>query len=166
MLEEQLKEHLRMQPIPMQLVNMLMSNHLGKKKSLMGGSQLKIQHQTKETLDTIKRINKMASLSNTIDMLITTVALYQLNDMDDLSTVQLYDKDLNADIKYNGHTREVDINGRIFYSLASVARTYKCTKKTVLNRIKSMDSKWRKWNYMNEDVSVKYDKRRVLDEDN
>lgn len=151
--------------IPLELVSVILNNHNNQKLAMSKCPVVYTRQNTKDVLYSIKKQNRLTSLSAAIDLLIATVSMYQMNDVDNLGDVLLYDKDLKMDLKVNkGVTRSVVVNGREFYSLATCARTYKVSKQTVINRINDLDNyKWRNWNYSDEDLKLKYDDRRVRD---
>ncbi len=161
-MDKSLIDSLKIENIPIELVNFITHNHLGKKKSLMEGCQVKLQERTKDVLDSIKVQNGMSSISNTIDLLISTVVMYQINEVDDPSQLSIYDALMKKDIKKDGYTRPVNVNGREFYSVSKCANQYRVSRQTVINRINNLNNpKFRKWNYSDEDLDVKYDKRRI-----
>lgn len=162
-LEEMYKYRAKLAQIPLELVNILLTNHGGKKKTLMEGVPVKVQQKTKDVLESIKKQNNLRSMSDVIDSLIATVSMQQVVEIGDIKKLKMFDKDLKKDmIENKGVTRTVVVNNREFYSVGSVARTYKITRQTVINRIKDLKTyKWRSWNYADEDIAIKYDPRRV-----
>jgi len=145
----------KMKLIPLEIVNTLISNHSGLKKSLMQGSPINIQQKTKDAIMAIKRINGLSSASNAIDLLIATVMLYQIDDSSYDGTLTLYSKD---QLKSNkGVPRSVIVEGKEYYTVYSVAKTYKVSRQTVLYRIRNTHSyRFRGWNYLGEDLKLKY----------
>lgn len=148
----------KIEMIPLELVNILMSNHNGTKKTLMEGNPIKIQQKTKDVLMSIKDSNKLASVSNAIDLLISVVAMYQVNDARYSKDIEFYDKSMKKDIARAGVARSVIIKGREFYSLDKACTHYKISRMTLMRRIKSMKTEYRHWNYADEDLEHKYRK--------
>lgn len=144
--------------IPLELINVLMTNHNGMKKSLMAGVPINIQQKTKDVLMHIKKANGLSSASNAIDLLIATVSLYQLNDENYKDKYEIFDKEQLSDIKTNkGVSKTIIVDGKELYSIASACRFFKISRGTVLYRIKNTKShKFRGWNFSDEDVSIKY----------
>jgi hypothetical protein len=161
-------DKLKVKQVPIELVNVLMNNHDGRKKTLMEGAQVKLQQRTKDVLDSIKKQNGMSSISNTIDLIIGALSMYQMQEIEDLKDVIIYDINQAKDVKYNGHVRAVNVNGREFYSVSRCANQYRCSRQTVLNRINDLENpKWKKWNYADEmnNLDIKYNKNRVVDKE-
>lgn len=145
----------KMKLIPLEIVNTLLSNHNGTKKSLMRGNPINIQQKTKDVLMTIKRANGLSSASNAIDLLVATVMLYQINDPQYEGVVTIYDPE---QLKSNrGVQRSVIVNGKEYYSVYNVAKTHRISRQTVMYRIKNTKSyKFKGWNYAGEDLELKY----------
>lgn len=148
----------KMKMIPLELINVLLTNHNGMKKSLMEGTPIKIQQKTKDVLMAIKRANGLSSTSNAIDLLVATVVMYQLNDKDYDGKTMLYEAEQLKDMRSNkGVSRSVIVNGKEFYSVYSVAKAYKISRQTVMYRISNVTSyRFKGWNYAGEDVELKY----------
>lgn len=147
----------QLKAIPLELVNALISHHNGEKKSINRGSPVLMQQRTKDALHYIKKVNNLCSMSDAIDMLIATVSLYQVSDDDYEGMLEIYTPDMKRDIARQGNTRAVIVNGKYFYSLEACARFYKVSRMTVMRRIENLkNTKFRKWNYADEDLDLKY----------
>jgi hypothetical protein len=138
--------------IPLEVINRIKSN----RKTLISGYNIKIHSSTRDALHHIKQQNDLRSLSDTIDMLISYVAYSQLDKMDDSEFV----KSTQIENVY-GRGKHCIVKGREYYSIQAVANKYKIDRRTVDERIKSLRPKWRDWNFADEDVELKYDKRRI-----
>ena len=143
--------------IPFDIINMIANNV--KKKTLNESSSVcKLQYETKLALMNIRDQNNLKSISDTVDMLICGLALQQYKDDNRSEEVLLAGR---RDFSKGGIARPVIVNNKEFYSVSSCAKFYKKSSVTIINRIKDLGSKYRNWNYKDEDVSIKYDKRRV-----
>ena len=146
--------------IPLELVNVLVTNHSGQKVGLMDGTPIKIHQKTKDVLSQLKMINGMSSINNTIELLIANLALYQVDDPDYQNQLEVYDKSMKKEISKGGSLRACVINGKEFYSLGAAAQYYGVSRQTLHNRIaNTKNSKFRKWNYADEDLDLKYKKK-------
>lgn len=144
-----------MKAIPLDLVSTLFDNHSGYKKGLSYGHPIKIQQKTKDALDYLKKDNNLTSISDTIDLLIACASMSQVTDSESFAKVKKFPK------TSGGNTRVCIIEGKQFYSIESAAKMYKVDRLTIMNRIKSTRSRWKYWNYANEDLNLKYSTNRV-----
>ena len=146
--------------IPVSIMQKI-ANSQNKRRLADARETIWIQKDTKNALLVIKQMNGISSVSNVIDLLLSMVSLEQYSDPKNTATLL---RESRIEIAKGGTTRTVILDGKEFYSINSAAKFYKCTPMTVRNRINDLVStKWKDWNFANEDIELKYSKHRVIE---
>lgn len=146
--------------IPVSIMQKI-ANSQNKRRLADARETIWIQKDTKNALLVIKQMNGISSVSNVIDLLLSMVSLEQYSDPKNTEALL---RESRIEIAKGGTPRTVILDGKEFYSINSAAKFYKCAPMTIRNRINDLVStKWKDWNFANEDIELKYSKHRVIE---